>query len=333
MISPIIIYPECFDSLEKGNPQQLEYRLWFSFFALCRLYGILLTSKEHEKRIEQNLDYFREAKDPLWVNYETLRKISPFVGDNISGEELNIRCIDNSVNNVIHLTNIVDFFNKDSHTLIENSSALLCTKKQDIQKIEKFLQPLLTFSLDLHIWDRYLYDWGNDPAKDLQFYTFTIQKILEWTEKYSLIVKRQQPVELRITSEKKGIRDYSKQFYENFEKVLQDKSKLVQIKIDLKLRKKDQAKDLQPLDRFMTGSIQPYNRSGFQDNILAAKIAHGFNFIKIEDRRRKGNQEYSYIIDGKTFDERYSFPNDFCLATDSFHAVSPVDFNKISRYI
>ena len=131
MIAPLIIYPESFDSLEKGNPNQLEYKLWFSFFALARLYGILITSNEHEKSIEQKLDHFIGTKDPLWRNYESLRKLSPFNDDYLSGDDLSKRCLENGVDNAIHITNIVDFFNKDSQTLIEKSSALICTKKID----------------------------------------------------------------------------------------------------------------------------------------------------------------------------------------------------------
>lgn len=334
MIAPIIIYPESLIDLKRGT---LEYKLWFNFFATARLYGLIITCKEHEEGIRNLMSGFIQSADPWWRHYEPLRKLSPFSHDCGNAKELEEVCRLNGIENLILIKNIIEFNEKDAEILLQKSVAFACTKKQDIKKVENFLRPLLTFSLDIRIWDRFLHRWGNGKKDKIesfnfQFYTFTVRKILEWTQTYNLLIRDKKSISFTITTEFSSPHRQN-EFSENFKDVLDEVSSSIDICIDVRPAKKGSQKDQQPLDRYIAGSIKPYNKLMSQDNVIAAKVAHGFNFLKIMDAKLKNHPEYYYKSNNTKFEERYNFPNDFCITPDSFHPVSSLDFHKISSYL
>ena len=331
MVVPFTIQSDAFKGLE---PNSQQYKLWLSFLGIARKGGILVGDSA------QINDLILSAGDssPLARNLQVLRK-RKFKENEWS--------FANNVLEPLEVLNIEDFFVKKVNRFFERSLPFCCSfepneTNANEDTIKTFLAPLLCLSFEVHIYDKFLADnvKGNS---DLQFYTFTIQKIISWLCDYNALIESGKDMDFNIYTDQ----IYDKESFEtNFKEPIKSKFKNVHLKVHPNPRSKQRCENKKkavrfprkiprrvPLDRYIFGSIPPSNGGRRSDEVLCAKISHGFNFFKVSsDKMNKRGETacYDFNFEGRTFSERYTFPRDFYTTPDSFHSVSYDDFTKIN---
>ena len=330
MVVPFTIHP---DALKGLKPNSQEYKLWLSFLGIARKGGILVGDST------QINDLILSAGDssPLARDLQVLRKRK------FNENEWSFV---NSVLKPLKVQNIEEFFAEGVSSFFERSLPFCCShepNKTNVNedKIKTFLAPLLCLSFEVHIYDKFLAE-NVKGGNDLQFYTFTIQKIISWLCIYNALIESSKDIDFNIYTDQ----IYDKESFEtNFKEPIKSKFKNVQLKVHPNPRSKQnnsykKAGRFQrkiprriPLDRYIFGSIPPSNGGRRSDEVLCAKISHGFNFFKVSsDKMNKRGETacYDFNFEGRTFSERYTFPRDFYTTPDSFHSVSYDDFTKIN---
>lgn len=321
MVVPFTIHP---DALKSLKPNSQEYKLWLSFLGIAHKGGILVGDSA------QINDLILSAGDssPLARNLQVLRK-RKFKENEWS--------FANSVLNPLGVLNIEEFFAKAKGVsrFFERSLPFCCDSSASVDKVElnekrikEFLTPLLCLSLEVHIYDKFISSYVNDPKEDLQFYTFTVGKILEWLNECNLLVKNGKHVDLILHT---GQVNYKENYDKHFVTPVNSISENVHFETREKHHKNLSNK---VLDRYIYGSIHSSTGGKHSDDVLCAKISHGFNFFKVSESK-KNRHDYASCYHyedkgGRTFSERYTFPRDFYTTPDSFHGVSYDDYTKIN---
>ena len=314
MVVPFTIQSDAFKGLE---PNSQEYKLWLSFLVIARKGGILVGDSA------QINDLILSAGDssPLARNLQVLRK-RKFKENEWS--------FANNVLEPLEVLNIEDFFVKKVNRFFERSLPFCCSSEIDKTnknegKIKTFLAPLLCLSFEVHVYDKWVSENAN-KCSSLQFYTYTFSKIMKWMDECNFLVKNGNEIDLILHTEEVN---YDEQYKANFSSPLNSISDNINFKTTHHTRSKEKV-----LDRYIYGSIPSSSGGKHTDDVLCAKISHGFNFFKVSDSKKKKNEDdpcYDYIDSlGRSFSEKYTFPIDFYTTPDSFHSVSYDDFTKIN---
>ena len=332
MVVPFTIQSDAFKGLE---PNSQQYKLWLSFLGIARKGGILVGDSA------QINDLILSAGDssPLARNLQVLRKRK------FNENEWSFV---NSVLKPLKVQNIEEFFAEGVSSFFERSLPFCCSYEPNEtnaneDKIKTFLAPLLCLSLEVSIHDKFLARDVNSDQKDLQFYTFTIEKIISWLCEYNVLIESNKVIDFNIYTDQ--IFD-EESFETNFKEPIKSKFGNVQLKVHPKpqkekknldyqpgrpLQNKTPRRNLKPLDRYIFGAIPPSTGGRHSGEVLSAKISHGFNFFKVRaSKKRTEHQCYYFNFKGRTFSERYTFPRDFYTTPDSFHSVNYDDFTKIN---
>ncbi len=259
MFVPYVIHPDAFKGLEPGSK---EHSLWLGFFKLARLNGILVSNIEILNTLKNEIP----DGSPFERNFDVLRKASPNEFTKLPHDDLVRHFEKHFGQKPKEINDIYEFHDKHADDFVNASQAYIAldtesrTMKRNVEDIEKFFKPILTFSTNIQIWDKYIglqekkeeeNEWErNIRIQRMKNYAFTIRKILEWTEACNLKVNNQDKIDFIINTEEERRSNSGKEndsdFDEIFEKPLKSVSEKIKVTVIKHPHKKGRKKEKNP---------------------------------------------------------------------------------------